>query len=208
MLDSELVFSLKKTYGNIYSVTVKGTDVVFRELTFAEFNQIQYYQDLDGYSSADVEDLILSMAIVYPSDFDLNKIPPGAVSSLAQDILDLSGFFSPSLAKNVLESKRLEINEVKNLMKAFVLATITSYSVDELDEMTFSQLAEKVALSEKIIEIKQAINGVQPSNISLQLIDPEEEIEKEKSKAARHNASKMPGAAKYEDPIAKKLWGS
>ena len=40
-------------------------------------------------------------------------------------------------------------------MKAFVLATITSYSVDELDEMTFSQLAEKVALSEKIIEIKQ-----------------------------------------------------
>jgi hypothetical protein len=73
--------------------------------------------------------------------------------------------------------------------------------------MTFSQLAEKVALSEKIIEIQQQINGTQITNISLQLIDPEEEEQKQKQKAARHNLSKKAGEAAYEDPIAQRLWG-
>ena len=92
-------------------------------------------------------------------------------------------------------------------MKAFVLATIHAYSPGDLDKMTFSQLAENVALSEKIIEIQQSINGVEPSNINLQLIDPEEEILKERTSEARHNLSKKPGEAAYQDPIAQKLWG-
>ena len=92
-------------------------------------------------------------------------------------------------------------------MKAFVLATITTYSPEDLDKMTFSQLAEMVALSEKIIEIKQNINGIESTNITLQLIDPEEESAKQKQSAARHNLSKKTGVADYQDPIAQKLWG-
>jgi hypothetical protein len=112
------------------------------------------------------------------------------------------------LAKNILETKRYEATEVKNLMKAFVLATISTYTPDDLENMTFSELAENVALSEKIIEIKQSMNGMEPTNLTLQLIDPQEEIEKEKIKAARHNLSKKEGEAAYQDPIANKLWGS
>jgi len=208
MLDSQLIFDLKNRYGNIYSVDIKGKTLVFRELTFKEYNQILYYKDLEDFSSADVEDLILEFSIVYPENFNLNLIPPGNVSSLAQEVLDLSGLTSARLAKSILNQKRDEATEVKNLMKAFVLATINTYSPEQLEEMTFSQLAERVALAEKIIEIKQGINGLESTNLTLQLIDPEEELEKERMHAARHNASKMPGAAKYEDPIAQKLWGS
>jgi hypothetical protein len=208
MLDSELIFNLKNRYGNIYSVDIKGKTLVFRELTFKEYNQILYYKDLEDFSSADVEDLILEFSIVYPENFNLNLIPPGNVSSLAQEVLDLSGLTSARLAKNILNQKREEATEVKNLMKAFVLATINTYSPEQLEEMTFSQLAERVALAEKIIEIKQGINGLESTNLTLQLIDPEEELEKERLHAARHNSSKMPGAATYEDPIAQKLWGS
>lgn len=208
MLDHELIFALKSKYGNIYSVAIKGRDVVFRELTFKEYNKILYLQNLDGFSSADMEDLILSYAVIYPENFDVMSIPPGIVSSLSQEILDISGFFTVSLAKNILEQKRYEATEVKNLMKAFVLATISTYTPEHLEDMTFSELAEKVALSEKIIEIKQNMNGMEATNLSLQLIDPEEEVQKEKVKAARHNLSKKEGEAAYEDPIAKKLWGS
>lgn len=207
MVDSEIVFNLKKRYGNIYSAEVKNKTIIFRELTFKEYDQILSYQDLDGYSFADVEDYILSYSIVYPEDFDIYKIPPGNVSSLAQSVLDISGISSARLAKQILEEKRFLSNEVKNLMKAFVLATISSYTPEELEDMTFSQLAERVALAEKIIEIKQSMNGVQLNNLTLQLIDPEEEAEKEKTKAARHNLSKKDGEAAYEDPIAQKLWG-
>jgi hypothetical protein len=208
MLDSQLIFELKNKYGNIYSVKIKDIILIFRELTFKEHSKILSYRDLNDFSSADLEDLILEYTIVFPENYDTLKIPPGNVTSLANEILDISGFSSAKIAKQTLDNKRFNANEVKNLMKAFVLATINTYSPEQLDECTFSQLAEKVALAEKIIEIKQGINGIEPTNLRLQLIDPEEEEEKEKARAAKHNLSKPTGAATYDDPIARKLWGS
>jgi len=207
MLDVGQIFELKNKYGKLYSVSIKGIDFIFRELTFKEYNGILYHQEYDSLSSADIEDLIISCAVVEPENFDISKIPAGTVSILAQEILDLSGFFTPKIAKSILDQKRIESNDVKNLMKAFVLATITSYTPEDLEDMTFSELAQHVALSEKIIEIRQAMNGVQYSGISLELIDPEEEIMKEKIAAERHDKAKPTGAAGYEDPIARKLWG-
>lgn len=207
MIDSAIVSELKSKYGNVYAVTIKNIDVVFRELTFKEYDKILDLKDSEDFSSADIEDYIIEYSIVYPNDYNILSIPPGNVTSLANEILDISGFSSARLAKQTLELKRIEASEVKNLMKAFVLATISTYSPEDLEEMTFSQLAERVALAEKIVEIKQGINGIEPTNLKLQLIDPEEEEEKEKVRAARHNSSKMPGAAVYDDPIARKLWG-
>lgn len=206
-MEPDKLYEIKKKYGSVFEVNIKNRDIVFRELTFAEYDKIVEYQKSEDYSSADTEDLIIECAVVYPDNFDINSIPPGMVTSLAQKIVDFSGFYSAKLAKAILEQKRDQANEVRGLMKAFVLATITSYSPEDLDDMTFSQLAEKVALSEKIIEIKQNINGIESTNITLQLIDPEEERERERQTAARHNLSKKEGEAEYDDPIAKKLWG-
>lgn len=144
---------------------------------------------------------------MYPKDFDFNKFPPGAISSLAEQIINFSGFSSARIAKKVLDEKRQIANQVRGLMKAFVLATIHTDSPEFLDNLTYSQLAERVALSERIIEVKQAIAGIQSTDVSLTLIDPEEEKQKEAQTAARHDASKLEGAAKYNDPIAQKLWG-
>lgn len=206
-MEPQFLYELKKKYGSVFAVNLKGQEVLFRELTFNEFDQITEYKNSEGSSSTDAEDLIISSAVVYPEDFDIQKMPPGLISSLAQQIIDFSGFYSAKIAKQVLESKREHAGQVRSLMKAFVLATINAYTPEDLDDMTFSQLAERVALSEKIIEIKQGMNGVQPTNLTLQLIDPEEEEEKKKISAARHNLSKKVGEAVYEDPIAQKLWG-
>ena len=46
------------------------------------------------------------MTIVYPEDFDVNKIPPGAVTSICEEIIDFSGFSSAKTAKIILEQKR------------------------------------------------------------------------------------------------------
>jgi hypothetical protein len=67
-------------------------------------------------------------------------------------------------------------------------------------------LAERVALAEKIIEVKQAINGMESTNVKLELIDPEEEQQKEQQRAANYNNSRKQGEAAYEDPVARKLW--
>lgn len=207
MVTAELLYAVKKQYGSVFQTSLRNQEVIFRELTFAEFDQIAQHQSSSDFSSTDVEELIITFAVVYPESIDVNKYPPGMVSSLAEEILEESGFSSAKRAKQILEEKRSKSAEVRSLMKAFVLATITQYSPQDLDEMTFSKLAENVALSEKIIEIKQNINGIEPTNVTLQLIDPEEEAEKEKDFAKRFNSSRKDGEAVYEDPIARKLWG-
>lgn len=207
-MEPQFLYEIKKKYGSVFAVNLKGQEVLFRELTFNEFDRITEYKNSESSSSTESEDLIISSAVVYPKDYNFEKLPPGLISSLAQQIIDFSGFYSARLAKQVLETKRQQAGQVRSLMKAFVLATISAYSPEDLDAMTFSQLAERVALSEKIIEIQQGVHGVQASNLTLQLIDPEEEEEKKKISAARHNLSKKAGEAVYEDPIAQKLWGS
>jgi len=107
-----------------------------------------------------------------------------------------------------MEEKRINASQVRSLMKAFVLATIYTETPDSLDELTFSQLAEKVALSEKIIEIKQSINGIQPTNITLALIDPEEEEQKRQEAIEKFEKARKEGEARIDDPIAHKLWGA
>jgi hypothetical protein len=206
-MDPEKLYELKKRYGSIFSTLAKNQEVFFRELTFEEYDKIIEYKNSDAHSSVDIEDIIIGAAVIYPEDFNINSLPPGLISSLSQQIVDVSGFYSAKIAKKILEDKREKANEVRSLMKAFVLATIHTYNPKDLDGMTFSQLAENVALSEKIIEIQQSINGVEPTNINLQLIDPEEEVEKKKTSEARHNLSKKEGEASYSDPIAQKLWG-
>jgi len=139
---------------------------------------------------------------------NLDKYPAGLISALSEEILSESGFADPTKAKAVLQQKREEASQVRSLMKAFVLATITSYTPEDLDNLTYPKLAEKVALSEKIIEIQQAVLAIEPTNVSLKLIDPQEEEQKEKDLAEKYNKSRKDGEAKYQDPIAQKLWGS
>jgi len=206
-MDNEVLLELKLKYGPLYAVNVKGIDLLFRELTFSEFDKISKIQEADGYSSADSEDYILETTIVYPENFNINKIPAGTVSSLSESIIEASGFSSARIAKSILETKREQASDVRTLMKAFVLATINTYSPENLDDMTFSQLAEKVALAEKIIEVKQSINAIEPTQVKLDLIDPQEELEKQKRIAAEYNAKRKEGEAVYNDPIAQKLMG-
>jgi len=206
MVDPEILYQLKVKYGSIFQTHLKKDVVVFRELTFAEFDTIAEYES-SGESSAEIEDLIIKSAVIYPESIVLDHYPAGLISSLAEEILQESGFYNPSKAKKTLEDKRAQAAEVRSLMKAFVLSTMTTYSPEYLDNLTYTKLAEKVALSEKIIEIKQNILGIAPTNVVLQLIDPGEEEKKIKNKAEKYNKSRKEGEAKYEDPIAQKLWG-
>ncbi len=201
------MYELKSLYGSVFQTYLKKQLVIFRELTFAEFDKITEHQN-SGESSAEIEDLIIKIGVVYPEDINVDAYPAGLVSSLAEEILEESGFASPKKAKRILDEKRLEASEVRSLMKAFVLATITSYTPEDLDNLTYTKLAQKVALSEKIMEIKQAILGIESTNVNLQLVDPEEVMEKEQDKANRYNQSRKEGEAKYNDPVAQKLWGA
>jgi hypothetical protein len=207
MINPEFLYELKSLYGSVFETYLKKDLVLFRELTFAEFDQITEHQN-SGESSAEIEELIIKLGVIYPENINVDAYPAGIVSALAEEILEESGFASPKKAKRILDEKRIEASEVRSLMKAFVLATITSYTPEDLDNLTYTKLAQKVALSEKIMEIKQAILGMESTNVTLQLVDPEEIMEQQEDMAKRYNQSRKEGEAKYNDPVAQKLWGA
>lgn len=152
--------------------------------------------------------MVISFSVVHPSNYNTDRLPAGIVSTLAEEILDFSGFSSARVAKETLDKKREQATSVRSLMKSFILATINSYTPEFLDSLTYSQLAERVALAEQIINVKQAINGMESTNVTLSLVDPEEEQRKAQEYAERYNKARKEGEARVDDPIAHKLWGA
>jgi hypothetical protein len=70
MLSSELLYELKKKYGSLFQTSIKKQSIIFRELTFSEFDQISEYQLSKDYTSVDIEDFITKSAVLYPFDFN------------------------------------------------------------------------------------------------------------------------------------------
>jgi hypothetical protein len=88
MVSPSFLYDVKKRYGSVFQTSIKKQEIIFRELTFAEYDQIAQHQSDPDFSSADAEELIIKYSIVYPEGFDYNQYPAGLVSSLAEEILE------------------------------------------------------------------------------------------------------------------------
>lgn len=80
MIDDELLFDLRQKYGPLFSAEIRGNTVLFREITFKEFDKIAQIQDLQDGSTVDAEDEIIKTAVVYPQDFNPERMPAGIIS--------------------------------------------------------------------------------------------------------------------------------
>lgn len=193
----------KLAHGEVYSVNIKGIDYIFRALRFSEYDHLSK-RTKEDWSSTDTEEYIVTSALLSHSWENIESTQAGVISVLASEIESVSGYGSPKYAKSVLDAKRAQADEVRTLMKAYVITAMPAYKDDELDELNFSQLATKLALAEQIISIKQGMmSGGGP--ITLEIVDPEEEALAEEQRKKLHQTNKSPGAAGYNDPIAQRL---
>lgn len=201
MAAPEQVEAWKKEYGQIYSASTKKAEYIFREISFAEYDKAL---EGEGEGSAEKEDELVRTALLYPVDPDFDRIPAGFISSLAEEILAVSGFTDLHVARKILDEARVKTQEVRGMMKSFVIAAMPAYKEEELDQMTFRQLAAKVALAESVIKVNQTAFGIEAA-FKLDLIDPEEEAARHAQEVKKHNAQRKPGTAALDDPIAHKL---
>lgn len=212
----------KAEYGEVYSANMRGVEYIFRGLTLEEHHHITSDQSVN---STDIEDFVVMTCLLSPAINSLDDIPFGAISALFEEILNVSGFGDPKFAKRVLDTKRQEATQVLGLMKAFILSSIPVYTEEDLNLMTFTQLAWKVALAEQIIQIKRAMVPAVAGEgeVTLHIVDPEEEAaalaahekaerEKWEKLAARgkvptsdEKGPSLKPKIKANDPIADKL---
>jgi hypothetical protein len=200
-VDDAQLYEWKKTYGQVYSVNVRGEEYVFRQLTFDEFDAARR----SGASTAEAEEELVAQVLLQPESLPDNA-PAGAVTAIAETLFEVSGFGSPQRMKAILDGARQAADgNVWVMMKAVVLATMPGYVEEDLNELTFDQLAAKVALSEQIFRIQQSSIGIEGPSVMVDILDPEEEALKAEREKQVHAAAKKPGAAGYDDPIAARL---
>lgn len=202
MAAPEQIRAWKRTYSKIYSLNVRGIDYVFRALTFAEFDDLRS----SGQDAIDLEDEVVALAVLDPPEGPPENSVAGVVTVLAKEILETSGFGSIARRKELLETYRVEAEtDLRVMMKAFVLSAMPFYREEDLDGMTFDCLARKVVLAEHVIKVQQASVGVTEHELRVDIIDPEEEAAEMEELKQKHAASKPPGTAAFDDPIAARL---
>lgn len=200
-MDEETIRGWKKAFGQVYSVDVRGEEYVFRQLTFEEFDAAKR----SGATTAEAEEELVEIALLQPETIP-EHIPAGAITAIAETLFEVSGFGQPKRMKEILEQKREEANgNVWVMMKAVVIASMPGYVEEDLNELTFDQLAAKVALSEQILKIQQVSIGIEGPPVMMDILDPEEEAIKAQMEKQKHTAAKKPGVAGFDDPIAAKL---
>jgi len=201
MATPDQIRAWKRTYGNVYSLHVRGIDYVFRALTFAELDELR----ASGSDAVDLEDEVVAIAVLDPPEGPPVNAVAGIVTVLAKEILETSGFGSIARRKELLETHRAAAaTDLRTMMKAFVLSGMPIYREEELDAMTFEGLAKKVVLAEQVLKVQQASVGIE-NNLQVEIIDPaDEEMAMEELKQ-KHAMSKPPGSAGFDDPIAARL---
>lgn len=210
-----LIQAAKDTWGEVYLTFLHTEEVIFRPLTVDE-----YSKSLDvamRESSADAEEYVIEIAVVWPETFNFDRYNIGEITALSDEILEQSGFSDYEVCVNKIDTAREKASEVVSFMIAMIIASEQGYDAHNLRHMTFSQIAEKAAMAERIFEIKQHL--ADGGEVKLEVRNPNPEAEEprgpnvsdEEWAAIQRGEFKDPdkastiGAAAVDDPIARKL---
>ena len=188
-MEESSIPALRETWGRLYEAELRGVTYVFRALTVREFQYALEHMDM---SSADMEDYLVLSCVLLPENLNIDRLPAGFISSLAAEILDVSGFNNPEISSVIWTNAQEESSKAHNVLKAVILAAYPylRISEEEIDQLTFDQLARKAALAEQVLKIHKVV--ADPDlEFDLTISDPQEEQE----------------AQQEADPIAERLHG-
>ncbi len=139
----------KQKYGKIYRVVINGGTYIYRQLTIGECSVI--YPLIE--SGQDAEDEILK-AVLYPENFDPDKVLLGITSALTTYILKSSKIFDQDIFVKYVNEVR---NRVKSLMsnpfyvwKMAIIQNLPGYTFEDLDKLNIDKFFELVCLCEEI----------------------------------------------------------
>lgn len=158
-MDSRTIEALieLKTEGHrsIYFLEVKGLEILFRPLTFSEYDTVI---DIETYLDAvSVNDAILRMAVLYSNapkgiaDWVKNCKRAFYVDHIAQKILDVSGYQNKDRFVELLAEKRKKAQEVQSLIEIYICTAFKTISSKDISNMTLEEQLEYFAKAEEAL---------------------------------------------------------
>lgn len=195
-IPADKVAAWKIQYGQIFSVQTGGQQYVFRAITQDEWDGVISHKE---WSSADAEDYIIGLALLWPEEFNLDSVRPGVVTTVAEEITEVSGFNSVHAVIYALNEARENVQGYLGMAKAFIITAMPAYTWEELNYKTTHQLMELVAGAENILHLRALAMGAEVREPVRLVIKTPEEIEAEmQQRLDEGNATKA-------DPTADKL---
>lgn len=172
-IERNVINRLKREYGKIYSTKYQDKEYVFRPLSVGELERVTFK------ASPANEEQIVGDILLHPVDINLDKMPAGFVPAILNEATRVSGFDSPREANAIMDSKRDAMNMVIPAIKAFVVAGQQAKKKEELDKLSFDELLDELAFSEKVLEIISNVTNPQVEAITFTMEDPVELAEQE-----------------------------
>lgn len=185
MATPEQIASWKKKHWSVYGVDLQDGSVAYvRPLTRGEFNQvIAMYED-----TTDREDYVVQICTLEPDlSPSLDGFPAGAISTIAEVILDISGFKDNDRATAVLEEYRKQLEDPQCQFPIIISEAFPEFPIEEIEN---GWPLEKTAYYLSRAEFKLKLR-----NGTLQLTEPQPEQSKNKRrKMSGLGASHIQGA--------------
>jgi hypothetical protein len=119
-------------------------------MTLKEFNTYQSLCPEDSIST-EAEDYILNNVVVYPSSDKLGELYMGEVSQIVKEIVSKTGFVDLEVFANELIQCRQMAGTLIEQIQGFISKAFPTYTLDELDNMNYKQLARLQAQAEVML---------------------------------------------------------
>jgi transcriptional regulator with XRE-family HTH domain len=139
-------------YKSIYYVKTKGLELIFRPLTFDEYETLM---GLESYiDEAAINDCILDIAVLFctkGSNWIKSYSRAFEIDHIAQKILDVSGFRNKQTFYRLLKEKRALAKEVQSLIEIYICTAFKAISPLELKNMSLEEQVELLAKAEEAL---------------------------------------------------------
>lgn len=156
-VDKEQIDAWKLEHGDIFMAAGREADYYYRTMTFGEFSRTLEIEELFG--SEEAEEYIFKTVLLHPKDIKMDQVSAAVPTTVAQQVLAVSGFIDTEHSSVVLMEERENAQDMKSTVYAFVLSALPMYKVEDLEKMKLREICRMIALAEKVVSFTHQIVG-------------------------------------------------
>jgi hypothetical protein len=158
--------------GKHHTISILSQDFVFRSLSRLELYSLRSnFQDQPFI----LEEEVCKAALISPKEFDFQLCPAGIPTTLANAILQRSGFQDAEYARRLFEKYQDETLEQETRMDMLLLMGLHGIKLEDILAWTPEEYFKKLAMA---VFILVNLNGMPQEVINLMLLPRDQFIEK------------------------------
>lgn len=135
-------------YSAVFFSEIDGQLFSYRPLGRKEYKDIATNENLDEWSK---QDAIVTTALIYPENFDLDNCPAGIPDQLCSDIIEKS-CLDPESMLYLLHMQRQEADQLGSEMSCIIAEAFPAYSIDEIESWNNFKFMKIYAQAEWVLK--------------------------------------------------------